>query len=92
MNTTFYTEVDDLTMAAYRYVKEHKSKVHVIYHYLDGITQTAIGLADDEQTFLILKDNHEVSMLYGKSSLTRRVRKAGISVEDFVNTQLIAFL
>jgi hypothetical protein len=94
MNTTFYTEIDDLVMAAYRFVKEHKSKLNVVYHYDNSGVQTAIGLASNnhEQLFLILKDNHEASMRSGKCSLTRRVRQAGISVEDFVNTQLIAFL
>jgi hypothetical protein len=94
MNTTFYTEIDDLVLAAYRFVKEHKSKVHVVYRYEDGVTQTATGLASDDesQTFLILIPDHYASMRGGKHTLTKKVRKAGLSVADFVNTQLIAFL
>lgn len=85
-----FKDVDECIMAGYRHVKKTGAKVKHYSDYYGGL-QTVVGVeASDGHCFVIPIEIHNSSGYHAR--LARQIRDQGISVIDFINRQLVAFL
>jgi hypothetical protein len=87
MPITYFEDVDDCIMAAYRYVRDTGNKVES-YSHSDG--GDAIGVISADGTgFMMWMESHNTSQ---KRKLARLIHEHKITVVQFINKQLLPFL
>ena len=87
MATTYYEDVDDCIMAAYRYVRDTGNKVKDHYTTEGG---DAVGvISEDGTAFMMWMEHHNTSQ---KRKLARLIHEHDIRISTFINKQLLPFL
>ncbi len=87
MSITYFEDVDDCIIAAYRYVRDTGNKVKNHFTTDGG---DAVGvISNDGTAFMMWMEHHNTSP---KRKLARQIHEHKISIVDFINKQLLPFL
>ena len=85
----YFDTVDECIMAAYKHVKETKSKIEDYCNFAVGV-KVEVGLKSSDQHFFLmdLNDNY----LDAHKPLYHLIKSHNISTIDFINKQMMPFL
>ena len=87
MAITYYEDVDECIMAAYKYVRDTGNKVKDHFTTEGG---DAVGVISEDGTgFMMWMEHHNTSQ---NRKLARLIHEHKITVSQFINKQLLPFL
>jgi len=87
MSISYFHDIDDCIMAAYKYVGDTGNKLQ---NHFSSDGGDAVGvISDDGTAFMMWVEHHNSS---SRRKLTRQIVEHKITIVDFINKQLLPFL